>query len=1571
MAEPRTNSNSPVSLIRVGFKVQDIASVRVKDTDLIVILKNGQRVTLRDGAMRAMIDPELRIATPDGEILATDLLKEVGSVKVDDLTQATVVTTEPDPAGVGLKGFAGSVSDANGPAVSELTKQAADTNASLREFIETQRLQNEALARNYELLSEKLAQMSANPAAQLAQAPQKSGFFANLNPAWGALGALGVLGAAGGAASAATTVVQASEVLNLVGNIVLGPVLSGNQLRVVAYDRNGTVLGTDESVDPGGSYSIAIRGGYTGAMVIKVFDDETGVDYRDEATPTSAGKSLGSASIRALTVGQGTGTQTVHLNPLTELAAIKAGSASGSVTYSGTADNIATTGKAIANLLLTSTEAAGKSITDIAAVATINGDGTANAGANTVGQLLDMISSVESTAGMSTSQTVTALSQQVAVSGSTATYVDSSINNTPTLKAALLLSPPKVTGLTLSTDTGVSTTDLITSAGTGQTVAVSMSRTVTTGQTIALSSDGGTTWGTAVAGNGTNQVAFSGVTLASGSQALQFRITTVSTGIVNPMVGDTGVNITTTLDQSAPGAPALGALAMSTDPGSDFITNQATQNITGTLTTTLNSTDRLYGSVDGGATFTLITNRTVLGTNTEFTWAAVNLVNQTAGVTKSLVFRVVDVAGNVGANSTAVPYTLDTAAPTQTVGNFALSNDNGAPGYFITGTVSQTISARLNVGLNVSTTNGETLYGSTDGGASWTNLNAFVIDRSSGGVNISWTGANLVLGSNSIVFKVVDVAGNTSGLSSQTYTLLAAPAVPLLTLSTDSADGNTVNNDGITRFGTVNVSNLENGSTWQYSINGGTSWTAGTGSSFLLGVGTYAVGAIRVRQTNVAGVTSQEDFNLSVIMVDLSAATPSVTLAQDLGLSGGDGITNDGTITVSGLESGASWRYSTNGGSTWTTGTGSSFVLAGASGTGTTYSTGQIRVEQTDLAGNVSSAGTNPGAYTIKTGTPSYTLTNIDLSADTGTLNGVFSSNASSQSNDFITNSASQTITATLGSTLSFGDRLFGSTDGGATWTNITSKVTGTAVSWNGATLVAGSNSIAFKLQDNAGNDSTTATQSYLLDTTAPTKTLVAGLVMGNDTGSFGSDGITSSNGVFGSPQSFSAELSSALVTTGSNAETIWASVNAESSTPSWINVSANLNGTTSLNWNLLDTGTTLLEGQHTLALKVTDVAGNSTVLGTLAYELDTTAPTATVSNATYVGSYQNTFASSRTLSLTGTNFNTILNGSENSTTDVKARLDWSKLSYDYDSNNTGVLDAGFTISDIESAYVTNNSTLTIKLTAAKAAALESFGNGADYFGADSNANATYWTVGAGASKGNQADGIDILSGFFKDQFGHTSSVSANDVSISYATPVTSISLGTYGNLIAGAVVAVNTGTLAAPTWVNKTFYYWDLSGNGTNTDVQANGSSYASDKMNHNFLDGLFYRNSSFTGGTMGADTTSASFNSTDFRYGDLTAFNNYKLALPTGAGASYPLGDGYVAANFEGNQLSDLTAIWDQYNTTMATAGPSGWLADRYWTATRTSAENHIMFSSSGGYQYQGRDDATNLNAVTLQVL
>jgi methionine-rich copper-binding protein CopC len=63
----------------------------------------------------------------------------------------------------------------------------------------------------------------------------------------------------------------------------------------------------------------------------------------------------------------------------------------------------------------------------------------------------------------------------------------------------------------------------------------------------------------------------------------------------------------------------------------------------------------------------------------------------------------------------------------------------------------------------------------------------------------------------------------------------------------------TVAGSSITNSAVFQVQGLESSATWEYSLDGGTTWFAGSGNSIALSAGSYAANAIQVRQTDAAG----------------------------------------------------------------------------------------------------------------------------------------------------------------------------------------------------------------------------------------------------------------------------------------------------------------------------------------------------------------------------------------------------------------------------------------------------------------------------------------------------------------------------------------------------------------------------------------------------------------------------------------------------------------------------------------------------------------------------------------------
>lgn len=242
-----------------------------------------------------------------------------------------------------------------------------------------------------------------------------------------------------------------------------------------------------------------------------------------------------------------------------------------------------------------------------------------------------------------------------------------------------------------------------------------------------------------------------------------------------------------------------------------------------------------------------------------------------------------------------------------------------------------------------------------------------------------------------------------------------------------------------------------------------------------------------------------------------------------------------------------------------------------------------VYAEVTSASGGVTSARSTGLAVQLDRTAPTQTLSALSLSADTGVAG------------DFITRTAAQTIGATLSAALGAGDVLYGSVDGGGSWTDITSKVAGTTVSWNGATL-SGSNSLRLKVVDAAGNEGVAASQAYALDTTAPAAPATPNMTAGTDTGASNSDDITAD-------------------TTPSFTGTAEANATVELYDTDGVTVLAS--GTANGAGNWLITSSALNEGAHTISAKATDVAGNvSAAGGGLAVVVDTTAPTVSIASS-------------------------------------------------------------------------------------------------------------------------------------------------------------------------------------------------------------------------------------------------------------------------------------------------------------------------------------------------------------------
>jgi hypothetical protein len=271
-------------------------------------------------------------------------------------------------------------------------------------------------------------------------------------------------------------------------------------------------------------------------------------------------------------------------------------------------------------------------------------------------------------------------------------------------------------------------------------------------------------------------------------------------------------------------------------------------------------------------------------------------------------------------------------------------------------------------------------------------------------------------------------------------------------------------------------------------------------------------------------------------------------------------------------------------------------------------------------------------------------------------------------------------------------------------------------------------------------------------------------------------------------------------------------------------------------------------------------------------------------------------------LIITGTNYNTLLEANESSASDIKARLNWSKLSWDINSDNATTADVSFLLNDIISANVTDSTHLSIVFSIAKGASLEATSN----FGG-----------------GN--DTLDIANGFAIDTAGNpaTSDAISNAVLSTSVAGQSVIDLGAFGKLI--APIQADGGN-----W----YYFWDRSGNGSSTN--SGRLFFGNDFTSHNVLDSIF------TEDINGVVNPAANAGTTDtYRYATI---NGVRLALPTVGGVS-PYQGTSINSSDVNSRYNDLLAIWDSKNgidSSLKKDGmPIGWGEDEYvfWSATKTN--------------------------------
>ncbi|TCM59179.1 Ig-like protein group 3 [Acinetobacter calcoaceticus] len=476
------------------------------------------------------------------------------------------------------------------------------------------------------------------------------------------------------------------------------------------------------------------------------------------------------------------------------------------------------------------------------------------------------------------------------------------VGSTASQEVVVDTTPPAATTLinitSISDDTGTSTSDFITK-DTSLTINGTLTGTLAAGEVAQISIDGGATWiDLVVSGGKWNYI--DGRTLLDGTYTYQVRVVDAAGN-----VGSTASQ-EVVVDTTPPAATTLiDIVSISDDSGtstSDFLTNDTSLTINGTLTGTLAAGEVAQISIDGGATWI---DLVVSGGN----WNYIDGRTLLDG-TYTYQVRVVDAAGNVGSEDSQ-EVVVDTTPPAATtlIDIVSISDDTGtSTSDFITKDTSLTINGTLTGTLAA----GEVAQISIDGGATWIDL---VV---SGGKWNYIDGRTLLDGTYTYQVRVVDAAGNVGSKDSQEVVVDTTPpaATTLIDIVSISDDTGASNSDFITRDTNLTINGtltgtLAAGEVAQISIDGGATWidlvvSGGTwnyidGRTLASATYTYQVRVVDAAD-NVGSTDSQEvvvDNNKVNILTVISNVIDDVDPTQgDISVGG---YTNDTSPIIKGI----------------------------------------------------------------------------------------------------------------------------------------------------------------------------------------------------------------------------------------------------------------------------------------------------------------------------------------------------------------------------------------------------------------------------------------------------------------------------------------------------------------------------------------------------------------------------------------------------------------------------------------------------------------------------------------------
>lgn len=693
--------------------------------------------------------------------------------------------------------------------------------------------------------------------------------------------------------------------------------------------------------------------------------------------------------------------------------------------------------------------------------------------------------------------------------------------------------------------------------------------TAEAGSLITIYQDGSATPLTTVTADGSGNWSYTPAALGEGLH------TFVVTATLNGQTSGRSPAASVTVDLTAPGTPAIGAVIDDVGPGTGPLTSGQTTN---------DNQPTLTGTGAVGDTISIYNNGVLLGTaevgNTG-TWSYTTPV--LAEGNNVLTIRETDPAGNQSGPSAGFTVVVDSVSATpvitnvtDNVGNTATTVVSGSETNDATPTLSGTADANSVVTIFDGGT--QIAVVTADGTGAWT----FTPDTALGE------------GSHSFTVRATDPLGNVSAVSApwSIEVDLTAPTVPTLDNVNDNVPGGVQGNltsGQVTNDSTPTISGTgQAGSTIHIMNNGtqiGTALVDGSGNwSFTptapLGDGSYS---LRAYATDTAGNASA---NSSVFAFTIDTAAPGVpvvtSVIDDVGpvtgtLTSGNS-TNDARPTFSGTGDVGSTVHVIVDGSE----IGTAVVNAQGSWTftpGTDLPDGPhaITFNATDVAGNTGST-TAPFNLTVDTGVPSAPV--ISTAGDNaGSIQTPLSSG---QSTDDTTPTLNGTATANATVTVYENGQPVGTVqaDGTGAWSFTPSTP-----------LTSGSHTWTATVTDAAGNVSLNSPDfTLIVDTTAPNAPVISQAIddVGTITGPLTSGQTTDDTvpRLVGTSEPFATVKiyeGTTLIGTGT----------------------ADSNGS----WSIL-LNTTLTAGAHSFTAQATDAAGNTSVSSTsFSLTVDTTPP--------------------------------------------------------------------------------------------------------------------------------------------------------------------------------------------------------------------------------------------------------------------------------------------------------------------------------------------------------------------------